>query len=147
MDSSEKRKTKENKILIADYKDEMSKLVKSHKKELHVRTIFLCVTLAHIGFLFRLSNFNSLHKLCLLQEYKRFLNEYRYEADAFLPQNIKLKKYSIDQTDTLLLKRTETIKIHYLAHSYGMLQKSKTLRELQILVVGMRDLRFDPAQK
>ena len=57
---------KENTILIAGHKDEMSKLVNSHDKELHLRTIFLCVPLAHIGFLFCLSNFNSLHKLCLL---------------------------------------------------------------------------------
>ena len=66
LEASEKRKTKENTILIAGHKDEMSKLVESHEKELHVRTIVLCVLFASIGFLFRLSNFNSLHKLCLL---------------------------------------------------------------------------------
>ena len=66
MEASEKRKTKENTILIAGHKDEMSKLVKIHEKELHVRTIVLCVPFARIGFLFRLSKFNSLHKLCLL---------------------------------------------------------------------------------
>ena len=66
LEASEKRKTKKNTILIAGHKDEMSKLVKSHEKELHVRTIVLCVPLARIGFLFHLSNFNSLHKLCLL---------------------------------------------------------------------------------
>ena len=66
LEASEKRKTKENTILITGHKDEMSKFVKSHKKELHVRTIFLCVPFARIGFLFRLSNLNSLHKLCLL---------------------------------------------------------------------------------
>ena len=75
-------------MLIAGHKDEMSKLVKSHEKELYVHTIFLCVPLARIGFLFRLSNFNSLHKLCLLWEYKRVLDEYRSEAEAFLCQNI-----------------------------------------------------------
>ena len=66
LEAIEKRKTKEKTILISGHKDEMSKLVKSHKKELHVRTIVLCVPLAHIGCLFRLSNVNSLHKLCLL---------------------------------------------------------------------------------
>ena len=66
LEASEKRKTKENTILIAGHKDEMSKLVKSHEKELHVRTIVLCVPIARIGFLFHLSNFTSLHKLCLL---------------------------------------------------------------------------------
>ena len=66
LEDSEKRKTKENTILIAGHKDEMSKLVKSHEKELHVRTIVLCGPLARIGFLFHLSKFNSLHNLCLL---------------------------------------------------------------------------------
>ena len=66
LEASEKRKTKENTIVIAGHKDEMSKLVKSHEKELHVRTIVLCVPLARIGFLFQLSNFNSLHKFCLM---------------------------------------------------------------------------------
>ena len=66
LEASEKINTKENTILIAGHMDEMSKLVKSHEKELHVRTIILCVPLARIGFIFRLSNFNSLHKLCLL---------------------------------------------------------------------------------
>ena len=66
LEASDKRKTKENTILITGHKDEMSKLVKSHEKELHVRTILLCVPFARIGFLFRLSNFNSLHKMCLL---------------------------------------------------------------------------------
>ena len=66
LEASEKRKTKENTILIAGQKDEMSKLVKSHEKELHVRTIVLCVPFARIGFLFCLSNFKYLHKLCLL---------------------------------------------------------------------------------
>ena len=66
MEASEKRKTKKNTILIAGHKDEMSKLLKSHEKELHVRTIVLCVTLERIGFIFHLSNFNSLHKLCFL---------------------------------------------------------------------------------
>ena len=65
LEASEKSKTKENIILIAGHKDEMSNLVKSHEKELHVRTIVLCVPLAHIGFIFRLSNFNSLNKLCV----------------------------------------------------------------------------------
>ena len=32
LEASEKRKTKENTILISGHKDEMSKLVKSHKK-------------------------------------------------------------------------------------------------------------------
>ena len=41
LDASEKRKTKDNTILIAGLKDEMSKLVKSHEKELHVHTIVL----------------------------------------------------------------------------------------------------------
>ena len=66
LDANEKRETKENTILLAGRKDEMSKLSKSHEKELHVRIIFLCVLFARIGFLFYLSNFNSLHKLCLL---------------------------------------------------------------------------------
>ena len=66
LEAIEKRKTTENTILIAGHKDEMSKLVKSYKKELHVGTIFLCVPFARIGFLFCLSNFNSLHKLCLM---------------------------------------------------------------------------------
>ena len=52
LEASEKRKTKENTIVIAGHKDEMSKLVKSHEKDLHVRTIFMCVPLAHIGFFF-----------------------------------------------------------------------------------------------
>ena len=43
LEASEKRKTKKNAILLAGHKDEMFKLVKSHKKELHVRTIVLCV--------------------------------------------------------------------------------------------------------
>ena len=59
LEASEKRKTKENTILIAGHKDEMSELVKSHEKELHVRTIVLCVPLARISFLFHFSNFNS----------------------------------------------------------------------------------------
>ena len=62
--------------MIAGHKDEMSKLVKSHEKELHVRTIVQSVPFARIGFIFRLYNFNSLHKLYLLQGYKRVLNEY-----------------------------------------------------------------------
>ena len=66
LEASKKMKTKENTILLAGHKDEISKLVKSHEKELHVRTIVLCVTLARIGFLFRFSNFKSLHSLCLL---------------------------------------------------------------------------------
>ena len=47
----------------------------------------------------------------------------------------------------MLLKHKETTKNHSLAHSSVMLQKSKTLRELQKLVVGMRDLMFDLAQE
>ena len=66
LEASEKRNTRKNTILLAGHKDEMSRFVKSHEKELHVRTIFLCVPLAWIGFIFHLSNFNSLHKLCLL---------------------------------------------------------------------------------
>ena len=66
LEASEKRKTKENTILLAGHNDEMSKLVKSHEKELHVRNIIVCVPLARIGFLFRLSNINYFHKLCLL---------------------------------------------------------------------------------
>ena len=66
MEASEKRKTKENTILISGHKDKMSKLAKSNEKELHVRTIVLCVPLAHIDFIFRLSNFNSFHKLRLV---------------------------------------------------------------------------------
>ena len=66
LEASGKSKTKENKILLAGHKDEMSKLVKSNEKELHVRNIFLCVPLACFGFLFRLSNFNYLNKLYLL---------------------------------------------------------------------------------
>ena len=76
LETSEKIKTKENTIFISGHKDEMSKFVKSHEKELQVRTIVLCVPLARIGFIFRLYNFNSFHKLCLLQEYKRVLDEY-----------------------------------------------------------------------
>ena len=64
--ASEKRKTKENTILLAGHKDEMFKLVNSHEKELHVRTIVLCVPLTCLGFLFRLSNLNSLYKFWLL---------------------------------------------------------------------------------
>ena len=52
LEASEKRKTKENTILITGHKDEMSKLVKICEKELHVHTIVLCVPLAHIGFIF-----------------------------------------------------------------------------------------------
>ena len=52
LEASEKRKTKENTIVIAGHKDEMSKLMKSHEKEIHVRTIVLCVPFARIGFLF-----------------------------------------------------------------------------------------------
>ena len=47
----------------------------------------------------------------------------------------------------MLLKHKETKKNHSLAHSSAMLQKSKTLRELQKLVVGMRDIMFDHAQE
>ena len=94
----------------------MSKLVKSHKKELHVRTIVLCVPFARICFLFRLSNFNYLHKFCLLWEYKRVLDKYQSEAEAFLRQNIKLKKDYIEWTDTLLLKHKETKNNHSLYH-------------------------------
>ena len=54
--ASEKRKTKENTILLACHKDEMFKLVKSHEKELHVRTIVLCVPLPCLGLTYRLSN-------------------------------------------------------------------------------------------
>ena len=45
LEANEKRKTKENKILLAGHKDEMSKLVKIHEKELHVLLycVFLCV--------------------------------------------------------------------------------------------------------
>ena len=66
LEASEKSKMKENTILISGHKDYMSKLVESHEKELHVRNIVLCVPLAHIGFTFCLSNFNSLHKFCFL---------------------------------------------------------------------------------
>ena len=66
LEASEKSKTNENTILVSGHKDEMSKLVKIHEKEIHVHTIVMCVPLANIGFLFRLSKFNSLHKLCLL---------------------------------------------------------------------------------
>ena len=66
LEASEKSKTKENIILIAGHMDDMSKLVNSHEKELHVLTIVLCVPLARIGFLFRLSTLNSLHKMCFL---------------------------------------------------------------------------------
>ena len=47
----------------------------------------------------------------------------------------------------MLLKHKETTKKHILSHSSAMLQKSKTLRELQKLVLGMRDLMFDHAQE
>ena len=47
----------------------------------------------------------------------------------------------------MLLKHKETTKNHSLSHSSAMLQKSKTLRELQKLVVGMHDLMFDHAQE
>ena len=52
LEASEKRKTKENTILLDVNKDEMSKLAKSHEKELHVRNIVLCVPFALIGFFF-----------------------------------------------------------------------------------------------
>ena len=45
------------------------------------------------------------------------------------------------------MKHKETTKNHSLAHSSAMLQKSKTLRELQKLVVGMSDIMFDHAQE
>ena len=67
--------------------------------------------------------------------------------EASLCQNIKLKKYSIARTDTLLLKHKETTKNHSLSHSSAILQNIKTLKELQKLVVGMRDLMFDHAQE
>ena len=54
--ASEKRKTKENTILLAGHKDEMFKLVNSHEKELHVRTIVLCVPLPCLGLTYRVSN-------------------------------------------------------------------------------------------
>ena len=66
LEASEKSKTKDNTIFLAGHEDEMSKLVKSHEKELHIRTIVLCIPLVRIGFLFRLSNFNYLNKLCFL---------------------------------------------------------------------------------
>ena len=47
----------------------------------------------------------------------------------------------------MLLKHKETTNNHSLAHSSTMLQKSKTLRGLQKLVVGMHDLMFDHAQE
>ena len=47
----------------------------------------------------------------------------------------------------MLFKHKETTKNHSLAHSSAMLQKSKKLRELQKLVVGMRDLMFYHAQE
>ena len=47
----------------------------------------------------------------------------------------------------MLLKHKETTKNHSLAHSSAMLHKSKKLRELQKLVVGMLDLMFDQAQE
>ena len=62
MEASEKRKTNENTILISGHKDEMSKIVKSYEKELHVLTIVLCVPIAHIGFLFRLSKYLDWHR-------------------------------------------------------------------------------------
>ena len=45
------------------------------------------------------------------------------------------------------MKHKETTKNHSLSHSSAMLQKRKTLRELQKLVVGMRDLMFDNLQE
>ena len=77
----------------------------------------------------------------------RVLDEYRSEAEAFLCQNIKLKKDYIERSDTLLLKHKETTKNHSLSHSSAMLKKSKTLRELHRLVVGMRDIMFDYAKE
>ena len=47
----------------------------------------------------------------------------------------------------MVFKNKETTKNHILAHSPAMLQNRKTLRELQKLVVGMRDLMFDHAQE
>ena len=47
----------------------------------------------------------------------------------------------------MLLKHKETTKYYSLAHSYEMLQKSKTLGELQKLVLGMRDQMFDHAHE
>ena len=47
----------------------------------------------------------------------------------------------------MLLRYKETTKNHSLGHSSAMLQKSKTLRELQKLLVGIRDLMFDHAQE
>ena len=47
----------------------------------------------------------------------------------------------------MILKHKKTTKNHSLAQSSVMLQKSKTLRELQKLVVGMRDLMFDHTQE
>ena len=47
----------------------------------------------------------------------------------------------------MLLKHKETTKNHSLANSSAMLQKSKMLRELQKIVVGMRDLMLDHAQE
>ena len=48
LEASEQRKTKEDKIVVVVHKDEMSKLVKSHEKELHVRIIVLWVSLARV---------------------------------------------------------------------------------------------------
>ena len=42
LEASEKRKTKENTILIAGHKDEMSKLVKSHRKS-YMYVLLSCV--------------------------------------------------------------------------------------------------------
>ena len=47
----------------------------------------------------------------------------------------------------MLFKHKETTKNHGLAHSYEILQKSKMLREIQKLVVGMHDLMFDHTQE
>ena len=47
----------------------------------------------------------------------------------------------------MLLKHKETKNNHSLYHSSAMLQKSKRLRELQKLVVGMRDIMFDHTQE
>ena len=47
----------------------------------------------------------------------------------------------------MVFKRKETTKDKSLDHSSAMLQKSKTLRGLHKLVVGMRDLMFDHAQE
>ena len=45
------------------------------------------------------------------------------------------------------MKHNETTKNNSLAQSSAKLHKSKTLRELQKLVVGMRDLMFDHTQE